>query len=99
MIFDSFGEIYSCLVSVGDKHWSIGSYFPEVKFKEKSLRNRNIETIPKCQKCIYSLLCGGSCPMRLSGDSDVLSPSCDAVHYNVHTLLPKLYQINDEMGV
>lgn len=60
-LIDSRGDIYSCLVTVGNKDSRIGTYYPEIKYFEKSLINRNITTIEQCKTCKYSLLCGGGC--------------------------------------
>lgn len=60
-IFDCDGNIYSCMVGVGNKNMCIGTYYPEYKYFKNSLINRNIMTIPKCRKCRLALLCGGGC--------------------------------------
>lgn len=60
-LIDSRGDIYSCLVTVGNKNSRIGTYFPETKYFEKSLIKRNITTIEQCKTCKFALLCGGGC--------------------------------------
>lgn len=60
-LVDSKGDIYSCLVSVGNKALRIGTYYPELKYFENSLINRNILTIESCRACKFALLCGGGC--------------------------------------
>jgi len=92
MVFDPFGDIYSCLVSLGNKDFSIGSYYPEKVLKKESLHTRNIETIPSCRECIYSLLCGGGCSMLLNSSNDIYKPSCAAIKYQIHELIPRFYK-------
>ncbi|MDU5080431.1 radical SAM/SPASM domain-containing protein [uncultured Tissierella sp.] len=60
-LIDNRGDIYSCLVSVGNKDSRVGTYYPEFKYFEKSLINRNITTIEQCKGCKFALLCGGGC--------------------------------------
>lgn len=93
-LVDPYGHIYPCLVSVGKEELAIGTYYPEVKFKENSIHNRNIESIPKCRNCEYSLLCGGGCPLRLPSYKDVLKPDCSHTRNQIHVMLPKIYKVN-----
>lgn len=60
-LVDSKGDIYSCLVSVGNKNARIGKYYPKFEYFEDSLINRNISTIESCKACKFALLCGGGC--------------------------------------
>ncbi|WP_406243071.1 radical SAM protein [Tissierella carlieri] len=60
-LIDNRGDIYSCLVSVGNRDSRVGTYYPEFKYFEKSLINRNITTIKQCKNCKFALLCGGGC--------------------------------------
>lgn len=60
-LIDNRGDIYSCLVSVGNRDSRVGTYYPEFKYFEKSLINRNITTIEQCKSCKFALLCGGGC--------------------------------------
>jgi len=95
-VFDPYGDMYTCFVVVGVEQFSVGKYYPELKFKEHSIHTRNIDTIPECRECKYSLLCGGGCPIRLGSSDNLYRPDCTAMQLQVHELLPKLYQINDE---
>jgi len=92
LIFDPLSDIYSCLVSLGKKRYSVGTYFPSIEYKEHSLITRNIDTIPKCRECIYSLLCGGGCAMPLSSSGDIFQPVCESIRYQIHDLIPKLVE-------
>ncbi|MBU3209532.1 4Fe-4S cluster-binding domain-containing protein [Clostridium algidicarnis] len=60
-LVDSKGDIYSCLVSVGNENARIGKYYPKFEYFENSLINRNISTIESCRACKFALLCGGGC--------------------------------------
>jgi len=93
LIFDPEGDIYPCLVSVGKKQLSVGTYYPHKKFKENSLLTRNVETISECSKCKYAFLCGGGCPVNITNENDLHKPFCHATLYDIHTLIPKLYEM------
>ena len=90
-LVDPFGLIYPCLLSVGVEELAIGTYYPEINFKENGINSRNIETIPECRECIYSLLCGGGCPLRLPQYDDLMRPVCFNVSNQIHNILPKFY--------
>jgi len=93
---DPYGYIFPCLLAVGVNELAIGKYYPAVEFKENSIRNRNIDTIPKCRECIYSLLCGGGCAISLGNYSDVFKPVCFNILNQIHNMLPMLFNANDE---
>lgn len=96
MVFDPYGDIYPCLGCVGKDRFSIGKYYPLVEFKENSIRNRNIEKIPECRDCIYSLLCGGGCPLKLDGNGDFFRPVCYSIKTLLHNELPSFYKEREE---
>ena len=87
-IVDPLGNIYPCVLAVGKEELAIGTYFPDTGFRENSIRNRNIETIPECRSCTYSLLCGGGCALSLDGYSDFFRPVCFNIKNQIHNLLP-----------
>jgi len=95
-LVDPYGLIYTCLPAVGKQELSVGTYHPELKFKENSIYTRNIETIPECRECTYSLLCGGGCPLGLPSYEDVCKPECFSIRNQVHNLLPRFYNMNCE---
>jgi len=94
-VVDPCGMIYPCLRAVGIKELAIGSYFPVIEFKENSIRSRNIGTIPECSKCIYSLMCGGGCPVALQDYCDVFKPECHTIKDEIHNLIPAFIQEED----
>ncbi|GFN36669.1 radical SAM/SPASM domain-containing protein [Tepidimicrobium xylanilyticum] len=96
MVFDPYGDIYPCLGCVGKERFSVGKYYPLVEFKENSIRNRNIEKIPECRDCIYSLLCGGGCPLGLAETDDFFRPMCYSIKTILHKELPLFYKEMEE---
>lgn len=96
MAFDPYGNIYSCLVAVDKEKLAVGTYYPKVSFKENSMYNRNIETISECSECVYALLCGGGCAMALPPGDGICRPACAATHEEIHTLLPRFFQMEQE---
>ena len=90
---DPLGDIYTCILSLGQKDLSVGTYYPEVKWKENSILMRNIENIPECMTCEYALICGGGCPMLLDGYEDVFRPVCLETKRDIHTLIPYFYNM------
>ena len=92
MAFDPYGDIYSCLVAVNNKNVSIGTYYPELRYKEESMYTRNIETIPECASCIYAFLCGGGCAMSVPNKSSILNPACKSTMLQMHSLIPRYYK-------
>ncbi len=62
--FDFTGNIYACTATVGKHGESLGKFYPEV-FKNipavEEWQERDILSIPKCQSCNMSLICGGGC--------------------------------------
>jgi len=95
-LVDPYGWIYTCLVAVGNENLAVGKYCPKIEFKANSIYNRNIETIPGCRECKYSLLCGGGCPLGLKSYEDVCKPECFSIRNQIYNIMPRIYQINQE---
>jgi len=96
---DPYGNIYTCMAGVGKDEMAVGKYYPTVKFKENSIYNRNIDKIPECRECVYSLLCGGGCPLGLQDRSDIFKPVCTPVKTGIHNLVPKFYKTKKQAKV
>lgn len=96
MVFDPYGDIYPCLGCVGKDRFSIGKYHPIIEFKENSIHNRNIEKIPECRDCTYSLLCGGGCPLKLEENDSFFKPVCYSIKTLLHKELPIFYKEIEE---
>ncbi len=90
--YDPYGNVYNCILAVGQKHKSIGQYYPELSLKEKSFLTRDITTIEKCKNCANSLLCGGGCPNALYDTEDVFSPNCFNFLNDVNNTIPLVYK-------
>jgi len=93
---DPYGNLFTCLVTVGKDKLRSGTYHPTITYEENSITNRNIDKIPECRECIYSLLCGGGCPIRLKDHTDYFKPACSSIKNQIHDLLPRLYKAEQE---
>lgn len=92
LFYDSYGDIYSCVRSVGKKNLSVGTFFPKNTKKDNSLFVRNINTIPACQNCALALLCGGGCGYAVSStDGDVNNPNCSSIVNELNVIIPSIY--------
>ena len=62
--FDFTGNYYACTATVGKQGESLGTFYPEVSKNTEAVeewQERDILSIPKCQSCNLSLICGGGC--------------------------------------
>ncbi len=92
-IYDSNGDIYLCLLAVGQKNKSIGEYFPKYFIRENTMLNRTIKTIKECSNCKYALLCGGGCAYAaINKNGDIYKPYCK-------TFLSELYNTKHLLSV
>jgi uncharacterized protein len=63
-VFDLYGDIYGCTATTGQDEYKLGTFYPDFKLNEKEVKEwqeRNVLTIPECQTCDVSLICGGGC--------------------------------------
>lgn len=91
--YDSDGDIYSCILAVGNKNRRIGTYYPDINFYEHSMLSRNIESIDKCSKCKFAFLCGGGCSNAVIRDNDFYRPNCSTLKEELFYRLPSIYKI------
>jgi uncharacterized protein len=81
MIFDPYGDLYTCWETVGVDRHKVGSYRNGVELDEVELQHwygRNISTTPACSRCKYAFFCGGGCQAHaLSEGRGYNSPYCD----------------------
>ena len=80
LIFDPFGDLYTCWDIVGCSEHKVGRYYPVLKFNRKldEWRNRTVANIPECLKCPYLFLCKGGCAQYAYFNSgSIYSPFCD----------------------
>lgn len=97
--YDAEGDVYSCILALRNKAAAVGTYYPTVSYKQESMLNRNIDTIPECRGCKLKLICGGGCANGVVGqDGSVLRPNCQEVHENLFVELPALFRkyVQDE---
>ena len=62
--FDFTGNVYACTATVGKNGESLGTFYPEVRKNSEAVEEwleRDVLSIPKCQGCNLSLICGGGC--------------------------------------
>ena len=78
--YDSLGNIYSCIVAVGDTNAAVGAYYPDYSLKKESMLTRNVEAIPECSRCELALICGGGCAYSaLCEYGTVMHPDCNEI--------------------
>ena len=95
--YDPYGDIYSCIASVGDKRKRIGTYWPNLSYEENSFLTRDITTIPKCKTCKYALLCGGGCANAVDADADIsTTPNCYTMYNEIDVTIPYVYKLRKE---
>jgi uncharacterized protein len=96
MIFDPYGDLYSCWETVGmDKH-KVGSYRDGVQLDNEELEHwygRNISKTPACSRCKYAFFCGGGCQAHaLREGRGYNSPYCDGYPKTFQKVVSELYK-------
>jgi uncharacterized protein len=64
LIFDPFGDVYSCWFMVGDLRNKVGKLGESIEWDEQNRlkwKERHIFSLEKCRSCKYALICGGGC--------------------------------------
>ena len=96
MLFDPYGDIYTCWETVGMDQHKVGSYRNGVEFYEKELEKwygRNISKTPACSKCKYAFFCGGGCQAHALAEGRGYNSSyCDGFPKTFQTVVPREYQ-------
>ena len=81
--FDFTGNVYACTATVGKQGESLGTFYPEVRKNAVAVeewQERDILSIPKCQSCNLSLICGGGCAsMAKNYNGELNSHDCRPV--------------------
>ncbi|WP_019910274.1 radical SAM/SPASM domain-containing protein [Paenibacillus sp. HW567] len=60
-------QIYPCTSIIGDKKWSLGTYYPQLQLDEQKLalwNGRHVLNQPECSACNIAFLCSGNCPVQ-----------------------------------
>ncbi len=90
--YDANGDIYNCILAVGNKNKSIGTFYPDLVLKKDSFVTRDITTIEECKKCPNSLLCGGGCPNGLTNFENIYTPNCYSFYNDLKYTVPLVYK-------
>lgn len=83
LVFDPFGNIFSCWDVLTDPRSIIGKVDTEkgvCVFQEnyETWQNRTVATIPFCKNCKYKLFCGGGCAAQgMVVNNDMNLPFCE----------------------
>ncbi len=93
--YDPFGNIYNCILAVGQATKAVGTYYPEFRLKEKSFLTRDITQIKKCRTCKNALFCGGGCPNGITGE-DIYSPNCYNFYNEIENMIPAIFRLRQE---
>lgn len=94
--YDPYGDIYNCILAVGQKEKAVGTYFPELQMKEKSFLTRDITKIKECRTCKNALFCGGGCPNGIPVDRDIYSPNCYNFYNDVQNRIPDIFRLRQK---
>ena len=91
--YDGNGLIYSCALSLGNPKGAIGSYYPKLNYRTSGYLFRNIESLPKCQICVYKFLCGGGCANAvMDQQGNCLYSNCTQIQYELAHTIPDIYR-------
>ena len=82
-VFDLYGDIYGCTATTGQDEFKLGTYFPAFQLNTKEVKEwqeRSVLTIPECQDCEVSLICGGGCgAVAKNQKGKILAPNCHPI--------------------
>lgn len=91
--YDCYGNIYSCILSVGEQTKKIGSFYPEFELEKNSLLNYDITKNAICNECNLALICGGGCPYHvMDTNGNITTPNCSNIKNEIENLIPLLYK-------
>jgi uncharacterized protein len=85
-IFDPFGQIYTCVETVGvEGAGHLGEYCPRLALDESRVSawlERNVLQMPEVMDCRYGLICGGGCANRaLASQGTLAGRACDCQEF------------------
>lgn len=90
--YDADGNVYSCILALGNPLAAVGTYYPDVTYKSHSMLDRNIETIEECSICKLRFFCGGGCANAvIDSTGNTHKPNCSAIKHDLFVDLPQLY--------
>lgn len=92
MVFDPYGDMYTCWELVGMDRHKVGDYREGVTYYDEELRNwygRNVGTTQACGQCKYAFFCGGGCMAgALREGRGYNSPYCDGFPKTFQEVVP-----------
>ena len=94
--YDANGDIYNCILAVGQEAKKVGTYYPEFMLKEKSFLTRDITKIEQCRTCKNALFCGGGCPNGIPEDKDIYSPNCYSFWNETENTVPAIFRLKQK---
>lgn len=90
IIFDPYGDLYTCWEHVGKVEHKIGTYEEKLKWIESEVEKwfgKNISKVPACSRCKYALFCGGGCTiMAVNEGKGFRSSYCDGYPGTFHVV-------------
>lgn len=96
LLFDPYGDVYTCFGAVGYEEHKTGSYDEAgIRFNENYhlWTNRSVFTIEECEGCRYALLCGGGCALQAHYKTgSIMKPDCPNYKEVFHTYLPYFWK-------
>ncbi len=94
--YDAYGDIYNCILAVGQRSKAVGTYYPKLDLKEKSFLTRDITTIKECITCKNALFCGGGCPNGIPDNWDIYSPNCYNFINEAENMIPAIFNLKQK---
>lgn len=94
--YDPYGDIYNCILAVGQQAKAVGTYFPEFRLKEKSFLTRDITKMKECQTCKNALFCGGGCPNGIPDNEDIYSSNCYTFCNEAENMIPAIFRLKQK---
>ncbi|MBU6998341.1 MAG: radical SAM protein [Theionarchaea archaeon] len=95
MLYDPYGDIYTCLKLSGEPEHKVGVYMPEFHLNKNYTlwQERSIFNIPECRNCSYSPLCrGGSAYRAYLKTGNLMEPHCDTFKDFLEVFVPQVYR-------
>jgi len=92
LIFDPYGDLYTCWELVGHDHAKVGSYYPTLDYdleKMSEWERRLFINIPECNKCKYAFFCAGGCAAHsFNSNGNFWHSYCNGFQRMFHSAVP-----------
>lgn len=80
-------QVYPCTSIIGEKKWSLGTYYPQLQLDEQKLAlwtGRHVLNQPECKSCNIAFLCSGNCPVQADRETgSILGSYCGNVKHEL----------------